>query len=45
MQPPAVYSVIALHLLGYDREHPVMRAGIASLDRFAVTTSPNCRRN
>ncbi|MFC9271262.1 squalene--hopene cyclase [Streptomyces zhihengii] len=36
IQPPAVYSVIALHLLGYDLQHPVMRAGIASLDRFAV---------
>ena len=27
IQPPAVYSVIALHLLGYDLQHPVMRAG------------------
>ncbi|MEV6794541.1 squalene--hopene cyclase [Streptomyces sp. NPDC051320] len=36
IQPPAVYSVIALHLLGYDIDHPVMRAGLASLDRFAV---------
>ncbi|QNP66467.1 squalene--hopene cyclase [Streptomyces genisteinicus] len=36
IQPPAVYSVIALHLLGYDLGHPVMREGLASLDRFAV---------
>ncbi|ARZ66761.1 squalene-hopene cyclase [Streptomyces albireticuli] len=36
IQPPAVYSVIALHLLGYDLDHPVLRAGLASLDRFAV---------
>ncbi|RSS59386.1 squalene--hopene cyclase [Streptomyces sp. WAC01280] len=36
IQPPAVYSVIALHLLGYDLQHPVMRAGLDSLDRFAV---------
>ncbi|MER6694286.1 squalene--hopene cyclase, partial [Streptomyces minutiscleroticus] len=36
IQPPAVYSVIALHLLGYDLQHPVMRAGLQSLDRFAV---------
>ncbi|ORT53891.1 squalene--hopene cyclase [Streptomyces sp. CB03238] len=36
IQPPAVYSLIALHLLGYDLEHPVMRAGLESLDRFAV---------
>ncbi|MET9349032.1 squalene--hopene cyclase [Streptomyces termitum] len=38
IQPPAVYSVIALHLLGYDLDHPVMRAGLESLDRFAVWT-------
>ncbi|NLU68859.1 squalene--hopene cyclase [Streptomyces sp. HNM0574] len=36
IQPPAVYSLIALNLLGYDLEHPVMRAGLESLDRFAV---------
>ncbi|MFD3942080.1 squalene--hopene cyclase [Streptomyces sp. NPDC058579] len=36
IQPPAVYSLIALRLLGYDLEHPVMRAGLESLDRFAV---------
>ncbi|MFJ2054503.1 squalene--hopene cyclase [Streptomyces sp. NPDC087908] len=36
IQPPAVYSIIALHLLGYDLGHPVMRAGLDSLDRFAV---------
>ncbi|MGW4287828.1 squalene--hopene cyclase [Streptomyces sp. NPDC004673] len=36
IQPPAVYSVIALHLLGYDLEHPVMRAGLESLVRFAI---------
>lgn len=43
IQPPAVYSVIALHLLGYDLEHPVMRAGLASLDRFAVTREDGAR--
>lgn len=36
IQPPAVYSLIALRLLGYDLDHPVMKAGLASLDRFAV---------
>ncbi|MFD7921146.1 squalene--hopene cyclase [Streptomyces sp. NPDC059740] len=36
IQPPAVYSVIALHLLGYDLDHPVLREGLKSLDRFAV---------
>ncbi|MEU6851676.1 squalene--hopene cyclase [Actinacidiphila alni] len=36
IQPPAVYSVIALHLLGYELDHPVVKAGLDSLDRFAV---------
>ncbi|MFD5555244.1 squalene--hopene cyclase [Streptomyces sp. NPDC127068] len=36
IQPPAVYSIIALHLLGYDLDHPVLRAGLDSLDRFTV---------
>lgn len=43
IQPPAVYSVIALHLLGYDLEHPVMREGLASLDRFAVWREDGAR--
>ncbi|MEU6818075.1 squalene--hopene cyclase [Streptomyces sp. NPDC046860] len=43
IQPPAVYSVIALHLLGYDLQHPVMRAGLESLDRFAVWREDGAR--
>ncbi|WP_328321082.1 squalene--hopene cyclase [Streptomyces sp. NBC_00388] len=43
IQPPAVYSVIALHLLGYDIDHPVMRAGLASLDRFAIWREDGAR--
>ncbi|MFE4590314.1 squalene--hopene cyclase [Streptomyces laurentii] len=43
IQPPAVYSVIALYLLGYDLEHPVMRAGLESLDRFAVWREDGAR--
>lgn len=43
IQPPAVYSVIALHLLGYDLGHPVMRAGLESLDRFAVWREDGAR--
>ncbi|MEU9138610.1 squalene--hopene cyclase [Streptomyces sp. NPDC048404] len=43
IQPPAVYSVIALHLLGYDLEHPVMREGLASLNRFAVWRDDGAR--
>ncbi|MEU5217517.1 squalene--hopene cyclase [Streptomyces sp. NPDC020807] len=43
IQPPAVYSLIALHLLGYDLGHPVMRAGLESLDRFAVRREDGSR--
>ncbi|MGY6026263.1 squalene--hopene cyclase [Streptomyces spinosirectus] len=43
IQPPAVYSVIALYLLGYDLQHPVMREGLASLDRFAVWREDGAR--
>nr|WP_235583143.1 squalene--hopene cyclase [Kitasatospora sp. Root107] len=43
IQPPAVYSLIALHLLGYDLEHPVMRAGLAAFDRFTVHTEDGAR--
>ncbi len=37
IQPPWVYSLIALHLLGYGLEHPVVARGIAGLDRFMIT--------
>ena len=37
IQPPWVYSLIALRLLGYDLDHPVMRRGLAGLDRFTIT--------
>lgn len=37
IQPPAVYSLMALHLHGYDLEHPAMRAGLQALEEFAVT--------
>ncbi|WP_405085120.1 squalene--hopene cyclase [Microbispora sp. NBC_01389] len=36
IQPPWVYSLIALHLSGYDAAHPVMRRGLAGLDRFTI---------
>ena len=37
IQPPWVYSLMALDLLGYDLEHPVMARGLAGLDRFTIT--------
>jgi len=37
IQPPWVYSLIALSLRGYPLEHPVMRAGLEGFDAFTVT--------
>ena len=36
IQPPWVYSLIALHLEGMPMSHPVMQRGLAGLDRFAA---------
>jgi squalene-hopene/tetraprenyl-beta-curcumene cyclase len=36
IQPPWVYSVMALHLLGYGLDHPVIKRGLAGLDRFTI---------
>jgi squalene-hopene/tetraprenyl-beta-curcumene cyclase len=36
IQPPWVYSLMALHLGGYPIDHPVMRRGLEGLERFHV---------
>jgi len=36
IQPPWVYSLIALHLEGMGLDHPVMRKGIEGLEGFAL---------
>ncbi len=36
IQPPWVYSLLALHLMGYAADSPPMAAGIAGLDGFLV---------
>jgi squalene-hopene/tetraprenyl-beta-curcumene cyclase len=36
IQPPWVYSLIALDLMGYTRDHPVVRKGFAGFDRFII---------
>jgi len=36
IQPPWVYSLIGLNLLGYRLDHPVIARGLAGLDRFTV---------
>ncbi|MEN3360126.1 MAG: squalene-hopene/tetraprenyl-beta-curcumene cyclase, partial [Mycobacteriales bacterium] len=39
IQPPWVYSLLALYFLGYPLDHPVLRAGLAGLDGFTVRES------
>jgi squalene-hopene/tetraprenyl-beta-curcumene cyclase len=36
IQPPWVYSLIALHLLGYSTDHPVLAKGLQGLEAFTV---------
>jgi squalene-hopene/tetraprenyl-beta-curcumene cyclase len=36
IQPPWVYSLMALQLRGYGLDHPVMRAGIEGIEGFLV---------
>jgi squalene-hopene/tetraprenyl-beta-curcumene cyclase len=43
IQPPWVYSLMALELCGYPLEHPVMRRGIEGIDRFTVEDCDDSR--
>lgn len=43
IQPPIVYSVIALHLQGYALDHPVMRAALEGIEGFVID-DPRGRR-
>jgi squalene-hopene/tetraprenyl-beta-curcumene cyclase len=43
IQPPWVYSLMALHLAGYPLEHPLMRRGLEGLDRFMVEDRDDSR--
>jgi squalene-hopene/tetraprenyl-beta-curcumene cyclase len=36
IQPPWVYSILALAVLGYPLDHPVMRAALDGLDGFTI---------
>jgi squalene-hopene/tetraprenyl-beta-curcumene cyclase len=36
IQPPWVYSLMALHLLGHPLDHPVMRRGLEGLEGFVI---------
>jgi squalene-hopene/tetraprenyl-beta-curcumene cyclase len=43
IQPPWVYSLIALHLCGYPLEHPVMGRGLEGIERFMVEDCDDSR--
>ena len=43
IQPPWVYSLIALRLRGYPLEHPAIRRGLEGLDRFTIRDSDGHR--
>jgi squalene-hopene/tetraprenyl-beta-curcumene cyclase len=36
IQPPTVYSIIALHLLGYEVDHPALRSAFRGLEAFTI---------
>jgi squalene-hopene/tetraprenyl-beta-curcumene cyclase len=36
IQPPWVYSIIALHLRGYPLDHPVLAGALAGLESFVI---------
>jgi squalene-hopene/tetraprenyl-beta-curcumene cyclase len=36
IQPPWVYSILAVHLMGYPLDHPSVRAGLAGLNGFVI---------
>jgi len=43
IQPPWVYSLIALNLMGYSVDHPVMRKGIEGMRRFVIDDAEGWR--
>jgi squalene-hopene/tetraprenyl-beta-curcumene cyclase len=43
IQPPWVYSLMALYVSGYPLEHPVMRRGLEGLERFMVEDRDDAR--
>jgi squalene-hopene/tetraprenyl-beta-curcumene cyclase len=44
IQPPWVYSLIALHLLGYPDDHPAMVRGLAGMESFTIDEGDGIRR-
>jgi squalene-hopene/tetraprenyl-beta-curcumene cyclase len=44
IQPPWVYSLMALSLCGYPLDHPLMQRGLGGLERFMVEDLDDSRR-
>ena len=43
IQPPWVYSLMALHTLGYGVEHPVIARGLAGFEGFSIDEGDSMR--
>jgi squalene-hopene/tetraprenyl-beta-curcumene cyclase len=43
IQPPWVYSLMALNLMGYPLDHSVMKAGLEGIDRFTIVEDDHRR--
>ncbi|HEY6325620.1 MAG TPA: squalene--hopene cyclase, partial [Candidatus Cybelea sp.] len=43
IQPPWVYSLIALNVMGYSLDHPLMRKGIEGMRRFIIDDAEGWR--
>ncbi len=43
IQPPWVYSLIALNVMGHSLDHPVMRKGIEGMRRFIINDAEGWR--
>ena len=43
IQPPWVYSLIALHHLGFRPDHPAMEKGFSGFEGFAIEDDDTCR--
>ena len=36
IQPPWVYSILGLYLMGWDLDHPILKKAVDGLDRFTI---------
>ncbi|RLA87904.1 MAG: squalene--hopene cyclase [Deltaproteobacteria bacterium] len=43
IQPAMLNSILALHYLGYDNDHPVIRRGLAALEFFTIAAQDSIR--